>query len=257
MIAMSKSKGRNLPVSPFRRLVADLMRVSQQVPAVTIERYMNLAELVEARQAVFPRPTWTGIFAKAYAILGRDYPELRRSYMTFPWARFYEHPHNIATLNIERKVGDESVVLYCLIKSPENRSLAEIDALIHHHKEAPIEEVRSFQRSMTLAKCPPLVRRLVWWTTLRALGRRRCHNFGTFGLTTVAAHGAGVLQLVPLLTSTIFYSLFDKEGGLTMRLAWDHRVFDGTTAAHVLTDLEAVLKREILQECRQRQRAAA
>lgn len=254
---MAKERGRYLPVSPFRRLVADLMSASQAVPSVTAERYMNLSELVHARQAIFPRPTWTAMFTKAYAILARDYPELRRCYMTFPWARFYEHPHNVATLNIERMVGDESVVLYCHVRAPENRSLTEIDEIIRHHKEDPIDQVRSFQRSMTLAKCPRFIRRLVWWTTLRALGRTRCHNFGTFGITTVAAHGAGILQLVPLLTSTIFYSMFDKDNGLDMRLAWDHRVFDGCMAAHVLSDLEAVLNREILEECRSRYRAAA
>src|SRR5688500_17639092 len=57
-LVMSKEKGRYLPVSPFRRLVADLMSFSQQVPTVTVERYMDLAELAAARQALFPRPTW-------------------------------------------------------------------------------------------------------------------------------------------------------------------------------------------------------
>lgn len=254
---MAKEKGRYLPVSPFRRLVADLMQLSQKVPAVTAERTMNLGELRAARQMTFPRPMWTSIFTKAYALLARDYPELRRSYMTFPWARFYEHPHNIATLNIERQVGDEKVVLYCLVRSPENRSLAEIDEIIRHHKEDPIEEVRSYQRSMTLARCPRFIRRTVWWTTLNMLGKVRAHNFGTFGLTTVGAQGAGLLQVVPLLTSTIFYGLFDKEGGLDVRLAWDHRVFDGAQAARILVDLEETLNRAILQEVRGRYKAAA
>ena len=31
-------------------------------------------------------------------MLGRDYPELRRAYLRFPWTRFYEHPRTIATL---------------------------------------------------------------------------------------------------------------------------------------------------------------
>lgn len=254
---MAKEKGRYLPVSPFRRLVADLMNASQKVPSVTAERYMNLSELMEARQAAHPRPTWTSMFTKAYAILARDYPELRRSYMTFPWARFYEHPHNVATMNIERKVGDESMVLYCLIRRPENRSLAEIDDIIRHHKEAPIDQVRSFKRSMTLARCPAPIRRLVWWTTLNMLGKQRCHNFGTFGITSIAAQGAGVLHLVPLLTSTIYYGLFDKEGGLDMRLSWDHRVFDGMLGARILVDLESVLLREIRRECVGGCRAAA
>src|ERR1700730_2392274 len=38
---MAKELGRSLALSPFRRLVADLMRCSQKVPAVTVERRMD------------------------------------------------------------------------------------------------------------------------------------------------------------------------------------------------------------------------
>lgn len=254
---MGKLKGRWLPVSPFRRLVADLMRFSQKVPSVTANRGLSLAPLIEARQSVFPRPTWTALFTKAYAVVARDYPELRRTWMTFPWPRLYEHPHNVATLNVERQVDGENVVLYCAIRAPENRSLEEIDGIIRHHKEAPIGDVRSYQRAMTLAKCPGPIRRLVWWVTLNMLGRTRSHNFGTFGLTTVAGQGAGIHHIIPLLTSTIYYGLFDERGGLDLRLQWDHRVFDGAMAARILVDLEQVLLREIRLECLSRRRAAA
>lgn len=254
---MTKRKGSWLPVSPFRRLVVDLMDFSQKVPTVTAERYLALGALAQARQVVFPRPTWTGIFAKAFAILSRDYPELRRFYMPYPWAHFYEHPTNVVTMNVERVVNGENIVLYCQVRRPENRSLAEIDEIIRHHKEDPIDQVRSYKRSMALARCPRLIRRLVWWVTLNCLGKQRCHNFGTFGITSVAGQGAGLTQLVPLLTTTIYYGLFDANHGLDMRLAFDHRVLDGATAARILVDLEQVLNREILQECLGRYKAAA
>ena len=79
-------------------------------------------------------------------------------------------------------------------------------------------------------------------------GRRRCHNFGTFGVTSVASHGAGVLCLIPLLTSMLHYGLFDKAGMLDMRLALDHRVMDGVTAARVLVEFERTLNGDILNE---------
>ena len=79
-------------------------------------------------------------------------------------------------------------------------------------------------------------------------GRRRCHNFGTFGVTSVASQGAGLLQLCPLLTSTLHYGLFDDQGRIEVRLSWDHRVTDGVTMARALVDLEAVLNREVVRE---------
>src|SRR5262245_47648770 len=147
---MSKPAGRSIRISPFRRLVVDLMHFSRKVPSVTIERRMNLARLVTARQNSQPRPSWSAMFTKAFAIVAERYPELRRSYMTFPWPRIYEHPRNIATLNIERTYGSENIVIYALVRSPENRSLAELDEILRLHKETPLEEMSSFRRAMRL-----------------------------------------------------------------------------------------------------------
>src|SRR5271165_4642687 len=117
---MAKARGRSLPVSPFRRIVTDLMTFSGQVPAVTADRRMDLRPLAAARNASSPRPGWCVLFSKAFGMLGRDYPALRRSYMKFPSPRLYEHPHSVVALNVERELDGESIVLYCLIRAPEN-----------------------------------------------------------------------------------------------------------------------------------------
>src|SRR5205823_4506095 len=156
---------------------------------------MDLRPLIAARLACTPRPSWCVLFTKAYAMLGRDYPDLRRSYLKFPWPRIYEHPHNIATLNVERRLANENVILYCLIRSPENRTVAALDALVRHHKEAPVETLRSYIRSVRITRIPWPFRHWFWWASLNVFGRRRCHNFGTFGISSVAAQGAGILHV--------------------------------------------------------------
>lgn len=245
---MSKATGKNVPISLFRRLVTDLMYFSRQVPAVTIERRMDLATIAEARACCSPRPSWTALFTKAFALVARDHPQLRQSYLKFPWPRLYEHPHNIATVNIERELPGERIILYCLIRSPENRSLPEIDGIIRVHKEAPLEQLRSYQRAVATSRLPWPIRQFFWWGSLNFFGRRRCHNFGTYGLTTVAAEGAGVLRVIPLLTSTLHYGLFDEQWRLDMRMSFDHRVLDGVLAARLLVALEKTLNNEILAE---------
>jgi pyruvate/2-oxoglutarate dehydrogenase complex dihydrolipoamide acyltransferase (E2) component len=254
---MVKPVGRSLPLSPFRRLVTDLMHFSQQVPSVTADRRMDLSPLIAARATSPNRIGWCVLFTKAFAMLGRDYPELRRAYLKFPWPRLYEHPHTVATLNIERQHAGEGIVLYCLIRSPEQRSLAELEGLVRHHKEAPVESLRSYQRSRAITRIPWPLRHWFWWGSLNIFGRRRCHNFGTFGITSVAAQGAGILRLIPLLTASIHYGLFDERGRLEMRLSWDHRVLDGATVARVLTDMESVLNRDIVRELTGARHAAA
>ncbi len=99
-----------------------------------------------------------------------------------------------------------------------------------------------------LAGLPLSIRRLLWWAALNVFGRRRSHNFGTFAITSVAAHGAGALHIIPLLTSQLHYGLLDDLARLDMRLTFDHRVLDGVTAARVLVGLERALQNEILVE---------
>jgi hypothetical protein len=254
---MAKPVGRSLPVSPFRRLVTDLMTFSQQVPSVTADRRMDLGPLIAARRACPARPGWCVLFSKAFAMLGRDYPELRRSYLKFPWPRLYEHPYNVAAINVEREFAGESIVLYCLIDRPENRSLAELEARVRHHKEAPVASLRSYQRSRDITRIPWPFRHWFWWGSLNIFGRRRCHNFGTFGISSIAAEGAGLLRVIPLLTASLTYGLFDERGRLEMRLSWDHRVLDGVLVARVLRDMESLLNHDIVREVSEMRRAAA
>src|SRR5450631_1738542 len=101
---MSQPGGKYYPISYFRRLVTDLMQFAAAVPSVTVERRMDLSRLVWARQASAPSPTWSAIFMKAYALVATRTPALRTSYLKFPWPRFYQHPINIATLNLDRQL---------------------------------------------------------------------------------------------------------------------------------------------------------
>jgi hypothetical protein len=245
---MNKPKGKTIAITPFRNLVIDFLHFSRAVPAVSIDRPMNLAPLVEARMRCPSRPMWTSMFTKAYAIVAMRQPLLRQSYMSFPWARFYEHPKNIAAINVSRRVGDEDVVMQMLIRKPENRSLEELDAIMRHGATAPVEEFTSYRRATRVSYLPGTIRRGLMWLTLNWLGRRRCHNFGTFGITSVAERGAGVLHTIPLLTSMIHYGMFDDKGRLDVRFTFDHRVLDGVPAAEVMVALEGVLLGEILAE---------
>jgi pyruvate/2-oxoglutarate dehydrogenase complex dihydrolipoamide acyltransferase (E2) component len=254
---MGKAVGRWVALSPFRRLVTDLMHFSAAVPAVTADRRMDLRPLAAARQVCNPRPSWTALFAKAYGLVARDYPELRRSFLKFPWPRLYEHPHSVVALNVERRLPDEDVVLFCLIRAPENRSLAELDATVRHYKEAPVESLRSYQRSVAMSRVPWPLRQWLWWASLNVQGRRRCHNYGTFSVSSTGPQGAGILHVVPILTTSLHFGLFDDQGRLDVRLTWDHRVLDGATIARALVDLEGALNGPIVYELHPGRRAAA
>jgi hypothetical protein len=254
---MTKPTGRNLPISPFRRLVGDMMHFCKKVPGGTVERRMNLTPVVAARQACVRRPAWCVLFAKAMGMLAARNPDFRRAYMAFPWPRLHEHPRNVVSLSVERRLADEDVLVYAQIRGPENRSLADLDAIVRKFKDDPLEQIVSFQRAMRMSRVPWLFRRLLWWATLNIFGRRRAHNFGTFTISSTAAQGAGVLHITPFLTTTLHYGMFDKAGCLDVRLTFDHRVFDGGTAARGLAAMEDIFMNEILSELQAMRRASA
>ena len=128
---------------------------------------------------------------------------------------------------------------------------------LDHHRDAPIAELRSHQRAVGVSRIPWPIRPLFWFLSLNLFGRRRCHNFGTFSLSSIGSQGAGLLSIKPILTSAIHYGMLEKDHSLAVRLTWDHRVFDGATAARALTDLERILTVEMVREIEQPVRLVA
>ena len=220
-----------------------------KVPSATIDRRLNLARLVEARQACRPAPTWSAIFTKAYGVVAAGNAKLRTSYMSSPWPRFYEHHSSIATINIDRELENERVILYAHVLNPEHLALSEIDAIINYYKNEPVDNICTYRCARRMSMVPWPFRRLLWWAALNMFGSQRCRHFGTFGISSVGCHGSGILKLTPLLTSTIHYGMFDTAGHVEMRLSFDHRVLDASLAANALAELESVLNGQILDEC--------
>ena len=131
---MGEQVGRRFGLSAPRRFVCDLLHFARQVPTVPVQRRMNIARLLAARDQAFPRPSWCALFTKAYAMVTANRPELRTSYLSIPWAHLYEHPCSIASIAIERQVGDEDAVLFVQIRNPEEHRADQIDEYLKECK---------------------------------------------------------------------------------------------------------------------------
>jgi hypothetical protein len=236
-------------VSPYRRLVADMMQFAVAVPCATVERRMGLSALVAARRACAPPPSWSALFVKAYALVAARTPALRTSYLKFPWPLLYEHPYSVATISVEREVAGERIVLQAHIPHPETLPLSDLDATVRDWQVRPVEAIPSYRTAVWLSLVPWPLRQALWWGALNVFGSIRSYHFGTFSTTSVGAEGAGVLHVPTPLTSTLHYGTFGAEGDLAVRLTFDHRVLDGAAAARALADLEGALLGEVLQEC--------
>jgi len=247
---MPQPVGRKLPLSLPRRFICDLLHFARKVPSVPVQRRMRLAEVVAARRAADPRPSWCAIFTKAYAIVTAANPLLRRVYIGFPRPHLYEYATNVATLAVERPYEGEDAVFFAPVRRPETMSLHQIDARLRRYKEDPIDDIGCFRRALRVSRWPRPLRRLAWRFILNWAGRLRADYVGTFAVSVYAGLGAASLHPLSMLTSTLNYGVIDEKGEVDVRLIYDHRVLDGGTVARALAELERVLTHEVLTELR-------
>lgn len=243
--------GKRIALSPQRQFIVDLMRHSQAIPSVPMQRRMNLAPLIAARRAAKQHICWTAIFSKAYALLARDLPELRRAFMPWPWAHLYEHPESVVSFSVEKVYRGETGVFFGQISAPDRRSLIELNDIVVHYRTTPVEELVRCRRIMQLSAWPALLRRVLWLAGLALHGGLRAHIFGTFGFSVVASSGASCLHLLSPLSTTLDYAPFVSDGSIDVRVAFDHRVVDGAFMARAMVTLEQILNEVIAQELRE------
>jgi hypothetical protein len=242
-------RGRFRKISLPRRLIIDLMHASRGVPFVSLSRSLNIRPLTEARGLAARPPGWAAIFVKAFALVARDEPILRTLYASWPWPSFYELPKSVAMVAISRLVDGEECVLPQRVAEPDTLPLGEIDALIRHAKEAPIDEVRMFRKIMLAARLPWPLRRLAWLFGVN-FGRQRGNYFGSFVVTGVAAFGGGELHALSPGPFILSYGVAEPNQTIGVVIRWDHRVTDAALIARTMTALEQVLNGEISAELR-------
>ena len=240
-------RGRSIPLSPLRRLVNDVVHFG--VPSVPVQRRMELGQVVALRAACADRPAWTALFAKAFALVARDLPPLRRAYIKLPSPRLYEYPESVVSIAIEREYGGETGAMSFNIVRPDALPLPELSRLIRSAATLPIEQVSVFRRALRVSRLPLPIRRAIWWFGLNA-GRARGNYFGTFAISVYADRGAESLHPISPVTTMLNYGVIAEDGSVNVRAIYDHRVMDGTTVALALQRLEETLLTVIADELR-------
>lgn len=240
-------RGTIRKISTPRRLVADLMHASKRVPFVSLRRTLNIRPLIDARAAAVPSVGWAAIFAKAFSLVARDEPVLRTLYVKWPWPQFYELPRSVGMVAIARVEDGEDCVLPQKVSAPDELPLTEVDAVIRHAKTAAADDVPAFRKILRATRLPLPLRRMIWLVGLN-FGRQRANYFGSFGITSVAAYGAGELHALSPGPFILSYGTVGPDQTIDVVIRWDHRVTDAALIAKALTRLEQVLNTAIATE---------
>lgn len=239
-------RGRTLPLSVPRRAVNDVLHFARRIPTVPVQRQVDLAHLAEARRRSPVPVGWCALFTKAFALVCRDVPELRRTYLRFPRERLYEHPFSVASIAVERRFEGEPGVFFANVLRPEEMPLPDLEEAIRGYKTRPVEE--AFSTSLRFFRLPKPVRRGLWWYLLNVRGSRKAEFLGTFGVSAYSAIGAESLHPLSPLTCLLTYGVIGADGRVPVRVVYDHRVFDGGVVARALARLDEVLAADILNE---------
>jgi len=244
---VSSTTGFYMPLSLPRRLITDFLHFSGRVPTIPVVRQMDLSAVAAARAAASPRPGWTALFLKAWGLVCARRPALRRSFIRWPWDRLYQHRRNVASIAVERPYGEEEALFFYHISQPEARPLIDIDRRLKHFKDRELGSAAAIRRQLRLARLPRPVRRLLLGAALN-VGRWRERFLGTYGVSSYGHLGASSLHPLSLLTTTLNFGPIGEDGGVDVRVVYDHRVLDGAAVARALTDLEDVLNGPIAEE---------
>lgn len=242
-------RGTVRKISIPRRLVIDLMHASIRVPFVSLRRTLDIRHLLEARAQAAQPAGWAAIFVKAFSLVAKDEPPLRTLYARWPWQRFYELPRSVGMIAIARVEDGQDCVMPQKIPAPDKLPLTEIDALIRHAQNAPVEQVPAFRKMLLVMRMPLPLRRLMWLLGLN-WGRQRANWLGSFGVTSVAAYGAGELHALSPGPFVVSYGVVGLDQTIDVVIRWDHRITDAALIARALTRLEQVLNTEIATEFR-------
>ncbi len=244
---MAGVSGKYRRVSVSRRMIVDLMYFSNSVPFVSMERSVRFDDVAKAQEDHPDRPPWTALFAKAFAMTAEEFAVLRQTYFQFPFPYLYEYDESAVSIASEHYVDGEAGVLPVPIRRPDKLPLAVVQFKISEMSDDDLWR-RGFYRTLAIVRCLPFfLRRPLWWFVLN-VPRFRFRFFGTFAVTSVAALGADTLTPRAPVTSVLTYSPLGADGTIKMRLIFDHRVYDGATAARVLARMEEMLLGPILDE---------
>jgi hypothetical protein len=247
---MKRITGHFVRLSPQRRMIYDMMHVSKQLPLIPGERRMHLADLVAARHAAKPRPSWLAMFIKAIANVSTRYPELRRVVVRYPWPRLYQFDQSIVSVIVEREHQGEPGLFVARFESPERMPLGEIDAQLRRFKTEPVDKIKRFRNALTISRKPLFLRRMLWHLAMNWMPRLRGKLIGTTGISLTAGMGGMALALVTPWTTSWFYDSPTDDGTLVFRGMFDHRVFDGMPMLRMSRDIEREMLGSILAEVR-------
>ncbi|MGL4242023.1 MAG: hypothetical protein ACRCTI_13015 [Beijerinckiaceae bacterium] len=238
---------RDLPLSPARRHIGDVMSLSRSVPMSVMQRPISIARAAAAREAGAIRINWTMILVKAYALACREVPAFRRLYVKLPRPHLHEAAHSVAMVAMERDWNGEKAVMFARIHDPESKPLSVMADELRQALTEPVDSFHAFRAIRIVNRLPQPLRWLIWRLAFN-IGPWRARFFGNFGVSVLGHKGFDLSHPLAPMTSVLSLGPFRADGTVRLTIGFDHRVVDGGDVAEVVAALERALEGPIAAE---------
>lgn len=250
---------RRLPLTKNREVIYDLLTRAKRFHCPVSGTWeLDAGPLAAARAAARAQGRAIGLAAplvKATALVLERHPRLNRHLFHGLFRRFEVDFEAIrCTLILLREGPDGERMLFPLnVDQPERRSVDEIQALIDHHKRAPLAELPQVQAIQRLKRMPrPLLRWFSW--KARSDPAFYLRYFGTYGVSCVGSSPTGPIAGHAVAnTGSAFFVGPVREAprvvdgrvsiGLTLSISLvvDHYLLDGNDMVAAMDTLRALL----------------
>jgi len=242
------SKGKRIALTQARRLVDDVLWLAKRQPMAAFYRDLDLSRLEELRKRTQPRLSWNVIMMKAYALVSRQYPELRQCFVGLPWAHIYQAEETVAVLTVARNDDAGQRLYFARFHTPEKFTLRQLQDLLNHYCTEPPQQIKQFRHQDRFSAAPTWVRRLLWRFLVDLWPAKRCAYLGTFGMSLSGFNQTfGNCHLGPS-TTVLGVDPTPRQGISRVLLTFDHRILDGKPAIDVIAALNRELHGPILAE---------
>jgi pyruvate/2-oxoglutarate dehydrogenase complex dihydrolipoamide acyltransferase (E2) component len=207
-------------LSQLGKAMGKHMTASWEAPQFQLETEVDCARLIEYRNTLDFKPSFTTIIAKAVADTLKKFPQINAS-----WGGDCIVLHDDINIGIAADTGRG--LLVPVIKDAENKSIAEMHEAMEHIKS------KSERGNFSIEDMSG--------------GTFTISNLGIFNITSfkaiVNAPEAGILAVSKMTdTPVVRNGQIVPAKIMRLNLSLDHRVTDGATGARFLTELATVLE---------------
>lgn len=240
-----------LALSNGRRLIDDITRIANRIPAAGISGDFELSVIDKLRRQTRPKISWNVLYLKAYAMVAQEIPELNQFFVNFPWPHIYQHHKIVGMLTINREFDGHRQLFFARFNNAQQESLAALQKKYDHFRHDPVSSIRQFRHQIRFAKLPRLIRSLGWWVMFELWPQKRATHVGTIGMSFSGYRGIyGHRHLGPS-TSILGIDPFPSNGKAHLVLTFDHRILDGIPATEVLNRIHQKLLGPVQDELAQ------